>query len=256
MTADSQLAERCSPGRKIELDRCPNFRDLGGYAAADGRRVRWRQLFRSMTPEYLSLSEVQALKSLRIHLIIDLRGRNADSSGPLAAPPVRRLRLGHPRMLASSRAQLMEYANLKPEDALPVVLSRLGRVYAKAASAIANETEPTLVHCRLGKDRTGVFAAVILKALGVQDDDVVADYMLSESNLDACHQVLAKYEPSTSSTNSRVAREAPSREGIQRVLGLLKERYGGGVNYLTFHGMRKRDITALQERLLEPVGSV
>jgi protein-tyrosine phosphatase len=155
-------------------------------------------------------------------------------------------------MLAGTRAELMEYANLKPEEALPVVLLRLGRAYAKAASIIANESEPSLVHCRLGKDRTGVFSAVILNSLGVSDEAVIEDYMLSGLCLDACNKVLADHEQAPpGAMQSRVARESPNRAAMQEVLRLLNGHYGGGAAYLRFHGLRKRDVAALHERLLE-----
>ena len=205
-----------------------------------------------MTPEYVTPADVEVAKGLGIALVVDLRGIGANSSGPLALPPARRLRVGKRRMLASNRAELMEYANLKPEEALPVVLLRLGRAYARAASAIANEPGPSLVHCRLGKDRTGVFAAVVLSALGVSEADVLEDYMLSSSSLDACHEVLAEFEGTPpGAMQSRVAREPPNRAAMQEVLRLLNGHYGGGAAYLRFHGMRRRDIAALQDRLLQ-----
>ena len=236
--------------RFIRLEGCPNFRDLGGYRGLDGRSVRWRQLFRSMTPEYLSPADMQCARELGIGLIVDLRGRREGSSGPLAAPPTRRLRVGQPRTLARTRAELIEYARLKPEEALPVVLRRFGRAYAKAAAAIANAPGPVLVHCRLGKDRTGVFSAVVLSALGVSDEDIVDDYLLSNERLEACKQVLAEHEEPGAGGWSRVANEPANSTAMHEVLRLLVGRFGGGAAYLRFHGMRERDIIALQERLL------
>jgi protein-tyrosine phosphatase len=155
-------------------------------------------------------------------------------------------------MLARSRAAMLEYVNLRPELALPIVLQRMGRAYAGAAAAIANEAAPSLVHCRLGKDRTGVFAAVVLNALGVSDDDVLYDYMLSDSQLDSCQRILTELEqPRAGAVRSRVAKEPPSSAAMHQVLWLIRDHYGDGAAYLKFHGMRKRDLSALQERLLE-----
>jgi protein-tyrosine phosphatase len=252
VTTQPISAENCLPERFIHLEGCPNFRDLGGYAAMDGRSIRWRQLYRSMTPEYLSERDVEIANRLGIRLIVDLRGQQAATSGPLSRAPARRLRVGHARMLADTRADLVKYANLRPEEALPVVLLRLGRAYAKAASAIANEDGASLVHCRLGKDRTGVFAAVILKTLGVSDEDVVQDYMLSNINLESCHQILALREARRrGAVHSRIARESANRPAIRKVLRILDAHYGGGADYLHFHGMRMRDLETLQARLLE-----
>ena len=252
MTAEPRRVQSWGEGRFIPLERCPNFRDLGGYAAMDGLTVRWRTLYRSMTPEYMSQGDLEVARRLGIRLVIDLRGSRARSSGPLAAPPARRLNVSHRRMLAGNRAAMLEYAHLRSEEALPVVLQRMGRAYSRAAAAIANESGATVTHCRLGKDRTGVFAAVVLKTLGVSDEDVVDDYMLSGIVLDACQTILAEVEtPAAGAMRSRVAREPPNQAAMREVLRLLNGHYGGGEDYLRFHGMRKRDIEALRERLLE-----
>ncbi|MCW8997222.1 MAG: tyrosine-protein phosphatase, partial [Kangiellaceae bacterium] len=39
---------------------------------------------------------------------------------------------------------------------------------------------PILIHCTSGKDRTGVIAAVVLKALGISDNLIIQEYMLSD----------------------------------------------------------------------------
>lgn len=251
MTAEPQASLPDVPERFIELEGCPNFRDLGGYAGLDGRSVRWRRLFRSMTPEYLSPADTELVKGLEIGLVVDLRGPAGKGSGPLAQAPSRRLRVGRPRMLARTRAELIEYAQLKPEEALPVVLTRFGRAYARAAAAIANQPDPTLVHCRLGKDRTGVFSAVVLSTLGVSDRDIIEDYMLTNERLEACNRILAEHEGPKEGAWSRVASEPANAMAMHEVLRLLNGHYGGGSGYLRFHGIRKRDITALQEGLLE-----
>jgi protein-tyrosine phosphatase len=255
VTAELQAPQPDVPERFIELESCPNFRDLGGYVGLDGRAVRWRQLFRSMTPEYLSPTEARVASRLGIRLVIDLRGQRARTSGPLGTPPTQRLRVGRPHMLAKTRAELIEYAQLRPEEALPRVLFRFGRAYAKAAAAVANEHDPALFHCRLGKDRSGVFAAVMLSALGVSNQDIIDDYMLSNECFEECNHVLAANEEPGTGARSRVASEPASRAAINEVLRLLNDRFGGGAGYLRVHGMRKRDIIALQERLLQQARS-
>ena len=75
-----------APPRIIEFERCFNFRDIGGYAGRDGRRVRWRRLFRSMTPQYMTEADVAKARGLGITLVFDIRGPQA-TSGPLGEPP-------------------------------------------------------------------------------------------------------------------------------------------------------------------------
>ena len=80
--------------RHLSFERCFNFRDLGGYATEDGRRVKWRRLFRSMTPQWMTPADVEEAKALGIELVVDLRGPRDDTSGPLGEPPARRIAPG------------------------------------------------------------------------------------------------------------------------------------------------------------------
>src|SRR5512146_1527979 len=153
--------------RSIEFERCFNFRDLGGYEAADGRNLRWHRLYRSMTPEFMSAADAEKARDLDIELVIDLRGPRFPTSGPIDEPPARRITPGRRRALVRNPEELKTFLQLSPEDAMPQVLDRMGPAIAKGVGAIAEAHGPALVHCRLGKDRTGVFCATLLKLLGV-----------------------------------------------------------------------------------------
>ena len=48
----------------------------------------------------------------------------------------------------------------------------------------ADGAAPVVVHCAAGKDRTGLLTALTLGLVGVGDDDIVADYALSERATD------------------------------------------------------------------------
>jgi protein tyrosine/serine phosphatase len=240
-----------TPERLIQFERCFNFRDLGGYAARDGRHVRWRKLYRSMTPEFMSQADAAAARALHIELVIDLRGPRFKTSGPIGEPPARRVTPGRRRALIQTPEQLKAFLELAPEDALPIVLDRMARAIARGAGLIADAPGAVLVHCRLGKDRTGVFSAALLKLLGVDDETIIADYLLSAETLHEAQSLLRSDEPADQvGMGSRVAKEPPKREAIQAVLARLEEQYGGAEAYFRAHGLTKRRIEALRENLL------
>jgi hypothetical protein len=248
-------AQTTTPPRLIEFERCFNFRDLGGYAGRDGRRVRWRRLFRSMTPEYMSAADVAKARALGITLVYDIRGAR-NKSGPLGGPPGRRVAYRPRRYMGWTPEALQKYRELPPEIALPQVLDRLGRNYAKGAAAIADEDGAVLFHCRLGKDRSGVFAALLLKLIGVSDEDVIADYVLSGDASATARPLLSidgKDDPAQNT--SRVVREPARRELMEAVLHKLHSEYGGANAYLRRHGVPKYKLDRLIERTLEPAGS-
>jgi protein tyrosine/serine phosphatase len=238
--------------RRIEFARCFNFRDLGGYATRDGRMLRWRKLYRSMTPEFMSAADAEAARDLNIELVIDLRGPRFPTSGPFGEPPARRVTPGRRRALIQNPEELKTFLALAPEDALPRVLDRMGPAIAKSAALIAEAPGAVLVHCRLGKDRTGVFCATLLKLLGVDDETIIADYLLSAETLDEAHSLLRADEPADQvGMGSRVANEPPKREAMQAVLARLEDQYGGAEAYFRANGLSGRRIAALRRNLLD-----
>ena len=63
-----------SPARHLNLEGASNFRDLGGYAASDGRPVRWRQIFRSNHLGHLTEADIEILRGLGVRSAFDFRG--------------------------------------------------------------------------------------------------------------------------------------------------------------------------------------
>jgi protein-tyrosine phosphatase len=175
--------------RRIELTGQNNFRDLGGYEAADGRRVRWRHLYRSGELTELSDGDVDKLAELGIRTVVDLRGEaEAAKKGPDRLPPG-----------ASLRPIAIEPGNLSPilgpafaTGDFSVVpgdlLQEINRSYIRDWRSKLGELlhvvadpakRPLVFHCTQGKDRAGINAAVLLSALGVPWETVLKDYLLS-----------------------------------------------------------------------------
>jgi len=78
--------------RRVDLEGCLNFRDLGGYPTADGRRIRWRRVYRSDALHHLTPADVARMRDeLAIGTVMDLRSTpelRADGRGALADAPV------------------------------------------------------------------------------------------------------------------------------------------------------------------------
>jgi protein-tyrosine phosphatase len=175
--------------RRIQLAGQDNFRDLGGYEAEDGRRVRWRQVFRSGELCELSDADVERLAGLGIRTVVDLRGRaEAERKGPDRLPPGASLIsiAIEPGDLSPHLGPAFATGDLSkvPED----LLIRINRDYVRswghqlaALLRVAADPgkRPLVFHCTQGKDRAGISAAVLLSALGVPWQTVLADYLLS-----------------------------------------------------------------------------
>jgi protein-tyrosine phosphatase len=176
------------PLRIVSLEGGINFRDLGGYPGADGRRVRWRQLFRSGSTHALSPASRQLLKTMGIRAAVDLRSRQEQDEHPHALctdDGCEYLAFDHNH----AGGDLLEMLRRVDVDAsqLHLAMVQLYRelpyqfteVYRSLFQVAASGPLPMVFNCTAGKDRTGVAAALLLTALGVAWEDIEADYLLT-----------------------------------------------------------------------------
>lgn len=183
------MSSRGESERSVSLTGQDNFRDLGGYRTADGRRVKWRHLYRSGELTELSDEDVETLARLGIRTVVDLRGvAEAQKKGPDRIPAGASLTsiAIEPGDLSPMLGPAFTKGDfgLVPEDLLPRInreyvrdwglkLGSLLRVVAEATN------RPLVFHCTHGKDRAGIGAAILLSALGVPWETVMEDYLLS-----------------------------------------------------------------------------
>lgn len=181
----------------VQLDGVRNFRDLGGYPTADGRRVKPGTLFRSGHLANATDMDLARLARLPLRTVIDLRNEfdyGMDGSDvwipgstvlrmPLS-DPVRTVSLGEILAGADDAALERMFGGGRIAESLKGVyrgdLVRRTEVHRRVFDVLLEDsTTPLVVHCSAGKDRTGWVSALILSALGVENDVVLADYLLS-----------------------------------------------------------------------------
>lgn len=170
------------------LTSLPNLRDLGGHRAGDGRRVRRGVLFRSEAPGLATPADLDALRlRLGIAEIIDLRRPEEHEAAPLPSSLSAHVRWHRIPFDVEAPPHISDQAVASGD----LTSADMGRFYAWMAQrnvdrlhevlTLLTEIEaPALMHCAVGKDRTGVTAALVLLALDVAVDEVVADYARSD----------------------------------------------------------------------------
>ena len=106
------------------------------------------------------------------------------------------------------------------------------------------------MHCAAGKDRTGVVVMFALAVAGVPHEEIVADYALTATVIDALVAKLAASPTYAEDMERRdVAVHTPRAETMDRLLTLLDERHGGPVGWLTGQGFGPGEQAALRARL-------
>jgi protein-tyrosine phosphatase len=176
-----------TPARHLNLAGASNFRDLGGYRTRDGRSVRWRQIFRSNHLGDVTAADIEVLRDLGLRSAFDFRGteeRVAATCG-LAEIVVHSLPI-EPSVVATLRAKLAEGAVLTSADALDVMRDSYCNYVRQNTPSfralfghLLEDRAPLVIHCTAGKDRTGFACALILYALGVPDQLIAEDYLLT-----------------------------------------------------------------------------
>ncbi|GAB3600857.1 tyrosine-protein phosphatase [Microbacterium tumbae] len=224
-----------------------NVRDVGGLPAKDGR-IREGRLLRSAHLAGATPAGARDLRE-RVDQIVDLRADDEVAADPSAivGPVITRL----PLFLGSVASFFEEDSSL--DELYRHLLEESGARLVAALRVIA-QGERTLVHCTVGKDRTGVTVALALDAVGADRDAIVADYALTESQLPAeRNRRIAEYLRAQHPEAKHVvalATRSPA-EAMQTVLAMIDERWGSTVGYLRGQGMADPELEALRAALVE-----
>lgn len=161
--------------RHLPLDGTRNLRDVGGYPAANGRRTRWRTLFRSDELTGLPEHARRELVELGVRQVVDLRWPEELERAPNAFLRSPAVRYRSVPLLADDPTPHTGLAGMYRHvfDVRAPQLAQVVRVLLEDGGL------PAIIGCAAGKDRTGVTIALLLDLAGVPTDVIVEDYALS-----------------------------------------------------------------------------
>jgi protein tyrosine/serine phosphatase len=239
------------------METCQNFRDLGGYATEDGRRVRWGVLYRADTLHRLSTADLQCLVDRDVHTIIDLRSSTEVTEHGRVQLGGHAITYHHlPMIDETQRAAEPETREIPATAGEAYVLMKNagGAAIAQAVRLLAAPGGlPAVFHCMAGKDRTGILASVVLSAIGVSDEDVIADYLLTADTRAERDAYLAEHDPDylvfLESLPPGIRDVVP--ESMQMFLDAVRRDHGSMHGFLTDVGVTGDVVEQLKANLLE-----
>ncbi len=254
--------------RVLPLEGAYNFRDIGGYATSDGRHVRWGRMFRSDDISKLTDADLRYLARLKLRLVCDFRSdaERSDSPDrlPTPAPETAALAISDPgidplelrRRVLSGDLGDMDFAELMT-DANKSYASRFNAQYRAMFDRLgAADGTPTLLHCTAGKDRTGFGSALLLIALGVPEQTVYDDYLLTNAATASRTERVLWIVRLRSFGRADLARIRPifeaRREYLSAGLAEMRREHGDFDSYLTDAlGVDAEKREALRDSLLD-----
>jgi len=262
-------------GAPLHIAGLPNLRDIGGWPTGDGGRVRRGMLYRSVQVANLDDDGATAFAALGLRTVFDLRtgaeraaqpdvlpqGTThvvvdvlADAMGEFGAQALQDLATDPARLVpmladgAGARQLAESYRQIVGSES---GLAAYRRLYTDLADP---QARPALIHCTTGKDRTGWGTAVLLTLLGVSDDDVMRDYLLTNDEL----------LPALAPIFDRVAAAGADPELLRPVLGVRREYLETGFDEMTSRfgdvegyfrsglGLDEATVAALKDAFVEP----
>jgi protein-tyrosine phosphatase len=236
--------------RWLRLEGVDNVRDVGGLPLRGGGTTRAGVLLRSASLQYLTPADVMRLvDEVGLRLVLDLRtpeeieryGSTALTDAGVETVPL--------TLIGESRNYLPETG----DDTDPLLRNYLGyladhpaNVVAAVRRLAAADAGPALVHCAAGKDRTGTVVALVLDAVGVERDAVVADYALSSEQIETMFRrwTTASGDPMPEDLTPH----HPRAEVMETVLARLDEQHGGAAGWLAANGLTDEELERLRER--------
>lgn len=258
--------------RVLPLEGSRNFRDLGGYKTADGRSVKWGMIYRSGVMHDLTDSAYNFIDDLGIKTVMDFRSNEERENEPT------RWRGGEDTAFiswdystsasTSVLATLFKKADLVPADVTAAMAALYGDMiyqhdgkYAALFEQLLSTDKPLAFHCSAGKDRTGIGAALVLTALGVDRQTVIDDYAMTERVVDY-ESRLASDEATDEDSPYAFLMKLPKdllrplmRSDpvyIKAAMARMEKDYGSVLGYIEKGlGVDQTELAALQDRLLE-----
>ncbi|HKI74087.1 MAG TPA: tyrosine-protein phosphatase [Pseudomonadales bacterium] len=244
--------------RFISLEGGINFRDFGGYRTRQGV-VKWRKLFRSGSLAMLPAESGPIFAELKISAICDLRRDDEVELSPSPVHPPFDCRLHIP--IAPGNSMMLRESLMDPkqtaEDRRQYMVEITRDIardhhdeYRELFRHLVETPDGFLLHCTAGKDRTGIGAALILTALGVDEATIMEDYLLSNQSTSLLERTRSRMNEVYESLDdeSIVVISGVRPEYLEAALAEIRRMHGSVDGYLEAIGVNDEVRQALRAK--------
>ena len=236
--------------RKLDFEGAHNFRDLGGYPLAGGRRVREGRLFRSDHLGRLTDSDQSLIDEIGLRTVIDLRRQEERDEilDTIDNPAVDQVWLPVSAEAADvvTLRRSLERGEMGPEEAvdfLRVANRQFVEIFSQVFSdflhlLLEEHRYPIVFHCSAGKDRAGFAAAMTLFALGADEETVMHDYLatnhITANYVEGLVEGIMEMPVPGMELSGQALRNLMQveREYLDCALQIMRERHGGVEGFL------------------------
>lgn len=242
----------------MEFAQIDNVRDLGGLPVTGGGTTRFGMVFRSSTLQQATESDLaRLLGPLGLRTVIDLRlpdEVDREGYGPIAGTEIRIAGLPirkSPQSSLAARDLVPDKTRVDLTDLYVQLLAGSAEHIVAAVRLIIDpERRSVLFHCAAGKDRTGVLAAVLLDAVGVDHEAIAHDYVLTNERMQRVRDRLNALPSYTGLPPANTGILAITPEVMLGFLRNLHADHGGAAAWLLANGLTTEELASLRETLV------
>jgi protein-tyrosine phosphatase len=255
----------------LRLQGSPNFRDLGGYRGHGENTVKRHHLFRTGNFAHVTPEDVETLRRIPLRTVIDLRSAMEIQLYPSILPADLGIALVNAETNPYANAGAQEYKKILADDPTPRgALKTIAATYGLLPQAcgpaikvvvdcVINGGTPVAFHCSNGRDRTGVISMMLLYMLGVSREDIVANYVESNSRIDLEAAInlsrtvfIKEYGVEFDYETLRTMNQALA-PNVDIAFATMDRLYGSAQGYLEAFGVTTQQQEALRNAMLERI---
>ena len=217
-----------------------NMRDLGGYKSNSGKTVKEGKLIRSNLPVSLKNEEIEIIKKINISNIIDLRSKEEYKIKPSIFENNNFFKVYHIEINIGKNIPVNQRM-------VSISYIEILKSYEKIKEIfdILNKSDGAIFFCNAGKDRTGVISAIILKLLGVEENKIIDDYILTDKYM---HKKLEEYANGSEEILNIIT---PKKEYMEEVFRWFNKEYKSIENYMKSIGITDEMINNIRNKYLK-----